>query len=69
MITLLRALYEKVHEVLAKPGYLTNEERISGLKCHKLVEVEKNVEEVSGQFAMLQITECKLPLFLQHNHI
>lgn len=46
-------------------SYLTNEKWITGLKSHKFIEVEKNIEYTSREFAAFQIIQCDITFILQ----
>ena len=45
--------------------YLTNKKRITTFKSNKLIEIEKNVENISWNSAVFQVTQSDVALILQ----
>ena len=45
--------------------YLANKKGITAFKSYKLIEVEKNIENISWKFASFQITKCDVTFPLQ----
>lgn len=40
--------------------YLTNKKWITAFKSHKLIKIEKDIENVSWEFASFQIVQCDI---------
>jgi hypothetical protein len=48
-------------------AHLTDEKWIPSFKCHKFVQIKKNVKEMSRQFAPSEVFQCQIAIILEQN--